>query len=303
MSVSIAYLAVLLIWSTTPLGIVWSSESISPSLAVLVRMLIAVLLGAIVIKARRINLPWHKKALTLYTYSAIGIFGGMLCSYLAATYLSSGIISLVFGFSPVISAVLAKYILNEPNISNIRKISMAISLLGLGIVCSDNFNLTDGGFYGVIFILMAVFFFSLSGVLVKSITLAIHPLATTVGALTVATPMFFISWLLLDGNLTTELWLAKSIWATVYLGVFGSLIGFYAYFTVLQKLSASNVTLITLITPVIALTLGALLNGENINNELIIGAFLILMGLTLYHFGHRYQKLIGGIKKYLIHNR
>ena len=293
MSVSIAYLAVLLIWSTTPLGIVWSSESINPSLAVLLRMLIALVLGALVIKVRKINLPWHKQALTLYTYSALGIFGGMLCTYLAAPYLSSGIISLVFGLSPVISALLAKKILAEPNISGVRKFSMIISLCGLAVVCSDNFTLADDGIYGVIFILLAVFFFSLSGVLVKSVSIAIHPLATTVGALTVATPLFLVSWLVLDGTVPVETWQVKSIWATLYLGVFGSLIGFYAYFTVLQKLSASSVTLITLVTPVIALSLGAVLNGEVINDKLILGAFMVLFGLAIYHFGH----LVPSIKK------
>lgn len=287
MSVSIAYLAVLLIWSTTPLGIVWSSESINPSLAVMLRMLIALILGAAVIKVRKIDIPWHKQAIKLYSYSALGIFGGMLCSYLAAQYMSSGIISLVFGLSPVISAVLAKKILAEPSISTVRKLSMAISLVGLAIVCSDNFTLADNGIFGIIFILLAVFFFSLSGVLVKSVPLAIHPLATTVGSLSLATPMFLLTWLLLDGSLPIEQWQAKSIWATVYLGVFGSLIGFYAYFTVLQKMSASTVTLITLITPVIAISLGALLNGEMINDKLIAGAFLVLLGLTIYHFGHK----------------
>ena len=286
MSVSMAYLAVLLIWSTTPLGIVWSSESINPSLAVLLRMLIALILGTLVIKIRKIHIPWHKQALKLYSFSALGIFGGMLFSYLSATYLSSGIISLVFGLSPVISALLAKKILAEPNISGMRKLSMTISLVGLAVVCSDNFNLVNDGIYGVIFILMAVFFFSLSGVLVKSVSLAIHPLATTIGALSVATPLFLLSWLIFDGTLLVDSWQAKSLWATVYLGVFGSLIGFYAYFTVLQKLSASNVTLITLITPVIALTLGAVLNGEIISDKLIVGAFMVLLGLSIYHFGH-----------------
>jgi drug/metabolite transporter (DMT)-like permease len=291
MSVSIAYLAVLLIWSTTPLAIVWSSESISPSLAVLLRMVIALILGFIVIKLRNIKLPWHTKALKLYSYSALGIFGGMLCSYLAAQYLSSGIISLVFGLSPVISAVLAKKILSEPNISIIKKISMFISLTGLAIVCSNNLNFAGDGIYGMVFILLAVFFFSLSGVLVKSIPLAIHPLATTVGSLSVATPMFLISWLILDGSFTFELWQAKSIWATVYLGIFGSLIGFYAYFAVLQKLSASTVSLITLITPIMALSLGSMLNNETITDSLIIGAFMVIFGLALYYFGDDFRKL------------
>jgi drug/metabolite transporter (DMT)-like permease len=115
-------------------------------------------------------------------------------------------------------------------------------------------------------------------------------MATTVGALSIATPLFFINWLIIDGTLFIEDWQLKSILSTVYLGVFGSLIGFYAYFTVLQKLTASTVTLITLITPVIALTLGAFLNGEELSNTLLIGAFLVLFGLSIYHWGEKFLK-------------
>ncbi len=285
MQVSVAYLAVLLIWSTTPLGIVWSSESINPMMAVLLRMLIAVVLGALIIYIRKISLPWHKQALRLYSYSALGIFGGMLFSYLAAGYLSSGILSLVFGLSPVLSAIFAQRILSEPKIIPSKKIAMMVSFIGLAIVCSDNFSLQGDSIYGLVFIFIAVSFFSLSGVLVKSISLAIHPMATTVGALSLATPLFFITWLLLDGTFDVSQWQAKSIYATLYLGIFGSLIGFFAYFYVLQRLTASTVTLITLVTPVIALTLGSVLNNEVLNNKILLGALLVITGLALYHWG------------------
>jgi len=288
MSVSAAYLAVILIWSTTPLGIVWSSESINPTMAVLLRMLIAVTLGAMIIKSRQIELPWHKQALRVYSYSALGIFGGMLFSYMAARYLSSGVMSLVFGLSPVLSALLAQKISNEPKLSKVRMFSMLISLTGLAIVCADSFALKENSEYGLIFILLAVFFFSLSGVLVKSVHLAIHPMATTVGSLTVSVPLFFISWIVLDGTLDVSQWQARSVWATIYLGIFGSLIGFFAYFYVLQKLTASTVTLVTLITPVIALSLGAFLNNETISLNLIFGAFCVLFGLSFYHFGEKF---------------
>ena len=75
------------------------------------------------------------------------------------------------------------------------------------------------------------------------------------------------------------------------MGVFGSLLGFYAYFTVLQKMSASNVTLVTLVTPIIALILGAWLNDEQVTDKLILGATAVLLGLSLYHFGHLLPKL------------
>ncbi len=289
-SVTTAYLAVVLIWSTTPLGIVWSSESINPTMAVFLRMVIAVVLGFAIIKTRKIALPWHKKALKLYSFSSLGIFGGMLFSYMAARYLSSGVMSLVFGLSPVMSALLAKKILAENTLTKMRVSAMLIALVGLAIVCADSFALKADSLYGLIFILCAVFFFSLSGVLVKSIHLVIHPMATTVGALTVSLPLFLLSWFILDGTLPITQWQTRSIWATVYLGIFGSLIGFYAYFYVLQKLTASSVTLITLITPVIALALGAWLNHEAISLKLITGATIVLLGLSLYHWGDKYFK-------------
>jgi len=285
MQVSVAYIAVLLIWSTTPLGIVWSSESINPTMAVLLRMLIAVVLGGMIIFIRNIELPWHKEALRLYSYSALGIFGGMSFSYLAASYLPSGVLSLVFGLAPVMSAILARRILAEPKITTLRKLSMLLSFMGLALVCADNFSLNGDSIYGLMYVLIAVFLFSLSGVLVKSVSLAIHPMATTVGALSLALPLFIINWLFLDGSLDTSQWQLRSIWATVYLGVFGSLIGFFAYFFVLQRLTASTVALITLVTPIIALTLGAVLNDEVINSKLIFGALLVISGIAIYHWG------------------
>lgn len=285
MQVSVAYIAVLLIWSTTPLGIVWSSESINPTMAVLLRMLIAVVLGAMIIIIRKIELPWHKQAVRLYAFSALGIFGGMSFSYLAAGYLSSGILSLVFGLAPAFSAILARRILAEPKISTMKKLSMLLSFIGLGFVCADNFSLSGDSIYGFGFVLIAVFLFSLSGVLVKSVSLAIHPMATTVGALSMSLPLFIANWLLLDGSIDISQWQLRSIWATVYLGVFGSLIGFFAYFFVLQRLTASTVALITLITPVIALTLGAVLNDEVIHRQLVFGALLVILGLAIYHWG------------------
>jgi drug/metabolite transporter (DMT)-like permease len=285
MQVSVAYLAVLLIWSTTPLGIIWSSESINPTMAVLLRMVIAVVLGGIIVFIRNIELPWHKQAIRLYSYSALGIFGGMSFSYLAAGYLSSGILSLIFGLAPVFSAILARRILAEPKISKLRKVSMLLSFAGLGFVCADSFSLTGDSIYGLMYVLIAVFLFSLSGVLVKSISLAIHPMATTVGSLSVSLPFFIINWLLMDGTVDISGWQIRSIWATIYLGVFGSLIGFFAYFFVLQRLTASTVALITLVTPIIALTLGAVLNDEVIHSKLVFGALLVISGLAVYHWG------------------
>jgi drug/metabolite transporter (DMT)-like permease len=284
MNVSAAYIAVVLIWSTTPLGIVWSSESVHPTLAVLLRMMIALIIGLVLLKAYNIKLPWHRNALKLYTFSAVGIFGGMLFSYYAAQYISSGLISLIFGLAPILSGAIAQKMINEPKFSLTKKVALVIALIGLSIVCLDNFLLDENGYIGIILVLFAVSFFSVSSVLVKSVQISIHPLSTTIGALLLCTPLFFIVWLVFDGSWNYQQWQLRSILSIIYLGVFGSLIGFIAYFYVLQKLTASTVALITMITPVLALSLGALLNNEHISINLMVGAIFVVAGLTCFQW-------------------
>ncbi|NRA83662.1 MAG: DMT family transporter [Gammaproteobacteria bacterium] len=290
MSVIIAYLIVVLIWSTTPLGIVWSSESVSPTLAVLSRMVIALAIGGCILALTKTSLPTHRQALRLYCYSGGGIFAGMLLAYLATGYIASGMMSLIFGLAPIISGLLAQKILGEPKFSVIKRLSLLVSLSGLAVVCSDSLSLNTDSGVGLMLVLVAVFFFSLSGVMVKSVDININPMATTFGALSVATPLFALTWFISDGTLPVAQWQARSLWAILYLGIFGSLIGFIAYYYVLQKLPASTVSLITLITPVFALSLGGYLNNEPISLQLVIGAFCVVMGLSLFLWGDKLIK-------------
>lgn len=290
MPVKVSYFSMVLIWSTTPLGIVWSSESVSPSLAVLMRMLVGLFMGALVVAVTNVRVPWNKSACLLYSYSSIGIFGGMLLSYMAAKTVPSGIISLMFGLAPILSGLLAQQLLNEPKFSPIKLIALASALVGLYFVSYNQVQNSQTQGLGLVYVFMAVCFFSLSGVMIKRVKIAIHPMATTFGALVFVTPLFFIAWWLLDGELNIQNWNVRSLWAIGYLGLFGSLIGALAYFHVLQNLNASTVALTTLITPSFAIGLGAWLNNEPLSIELITGAVIIVISLGFFQFGDKYLK-------------
>ncbi|MCQ8877246.1 DMT family transporter [Pseudoalteromonas shioyasakiensis] len=291
MNVKVFYFFMVLIWSTTPLGIVFSSETVAPTLAVLMRMLIGLVLAAFVVSIANVRIPWHRRACFLYGYSSIGIYGGMLLSYMAAKTVPSGLISLTFGLAPILSGLLAQRLLNEPKFSKIKLISLACALLGLYLVSERHIQGSLMQMQGLLYVFLAVCFFSLSGVMIKRVKIAIHPMATTFGALIFVTPLFFITWWLVDGELNSAVWSVKSLWSIAYLGVFDSLIGALAYFHVLQKLAASTVALTTLITPSFAIALGAWLNNEPVDLQLIIGAIIILVSLAVFQFGE------GGLAK------
>ena len=108
-------------------------------------------------------------------------------------------------------------------------------------------------------------------------------ISLTTGTLMVALPGFILN-SLLNGGLPETI-PTQSLYAIIYLAVFGTAIGFPLYFYLLKNINADRIALITLITPVTALIIGALLNDEIISTEVWIGTALILSGLSIYEYG------------------
>jgi drug/metabolite transporter (DMT)-like permease len=107
-------------------------------------------------------------------------------------------------------------------------------------------------------------------------------MAQTTGALAVTVPLSGISLLLL-GDWPAQI-PTRSALAMLYLGVFGSAIGFSLYYHLIKRMEAGRVALITLITPVTALVLGMTLNSERLTLKIVAGSMLILLGLALYEW-------------------
>lgn len=287
MPVSAAYLLVVIIWSTTPLGIVWSSESIDPSLALLLRMSIAIAIGLPLMALMKVKMVWTPAAMRVYVYSSLSLAIGMLFCYLAARYISSGLMSLSFGIAPILSGLLAQKFMGEAKFTNLKKVSLALALVGLALVSMENMQAGNSNLLGMAYISVGVIMFSLSGVLVKTVPIQLNPLTTTMGSLLLSLPLFVIFWVLAGAEFNYVAWQPKAIASVVYLGIFASLIGFLAYFYILQKLSPTTVALVVMITPVISTTLGILVNDELFNIELVIGGTLVITGLAMFQFGHK----------------
>ncbi|RUM93447.1 MAG: EamA family transporter, partial [Thiothrix sp.] len=91
-------------------------------------------------------------------------------------------------------------------------------------------------------------------------------------------------WWTLDGVWPTSIPI-KTAAAILYLGIFGSVIGFSLYYFLLRSVSPNRLALITLMTPVIALMLGQWVNQEIVTTNVWIGSGIILLGLALYEWG------------------
>jgi drug/metabolite transporter (DMT)-like permease len=290
MSVPAAYLGVILIWSTTPLGIQWSAQGASFSFAVMARMLIGLAICAALLRATRTPFPLGTAARQLYLASGLSIFVAMLLTYWGALHIPSGLISVIFGLSPLATGVFAALWLSERTLTPLRLTGLALALGGLWAIFGQPWPGDGRATLGTAAVLAGMTVQALGLVWIKRLGWPLNDgvrassLAITTGSLAVATPLFVLAWVVADAAQLPADITPRAGAAIVYLGVFGSVVGFTLYYYVIKHMDAGRVALITLVTPVSALLLGQALNAEFIPGRGWAGIALIGAGLVLYEW-------------------
>ena len=279
----VVFAAVVFIWSTTPLAIVFSSEGIDPYLNLSLRMaLSALLLGGWFAYHQR-KLPFNRDAIpTHLAVGGVGIGLSMSLVYYAAQTLPSSWIALIFGLTPLFTALLEGFVFRSLRLSFFHWLGIILATIGIWIIFHDpSYHLTDHITLAMIAMIASTFFHALSASLVKRLKHQLAPVDTVMGGLLVAIPMTLVFWLLNGSNTPVNL-ASSAIMSLVYLAIIGSLAGFLLYYQVLTVFSATMSSFITLLAPSLALAWGLLINNEPITASLLLGACLILLGLTIF---------------------
>ena len=286
MSVPTAYLGIIIIWSTTPLAIKWSGEEVGFLFGVASRMLIGAAVCTLLLLILARKLPWHREARQTYLAAGLGIYGAMMSVYWGSQYIPSGMISVLFGLTPIVTGVIAAIWLQERSLTASKLAGIILGIVGLIVIFGSGVELSDGAVYGIAAVLLSVILHSISAVWVKSISARLPALEVTNGGLLIAAPLYLVTWLLFSDGWPEDI-STRTALSISYLAVFGSVLGFIMYFYVLKHIDASRVALVTLLTPVLALLLGQGLNNETINPAVWVGTFCILVGMSVYQWGAR----------------
>jgi len=299
MSIPAAYLGVIIIWSTTPLAILWSSQEAGFLFGVTSRMVIGLVLALVLAALLGHGLVWRRDAVRAYLISGLGIFTAMSCVYWSAQYVPSGWLSVIYGLTPMVTALMSRWWLDAAPINGGRMIGMVLGITGLGLMFGSSLQLRPEAVFGIIGVLCSVAAHAASSVWIKRIGVDIPAIVQTSGGLLVAVPLFLLYWLLSSDALPQEM-SSQGVSAILYLALFGSTLGFTLYYYVLRHVEATRVSLITLVTPVFALAMGHQLNNEPLGMDVIIGSMLILCGLATFEFNGKLmqlrQRLFTGVK-------
>ncbi len=292
MKVALAYLSIILIWTTTPLAIKWSTDT-DWFFGVAARTALGALLILPLLYWSKQRFSFEWSAIKVYIAASIPILGGMTMMYWAAQYLPSGWIAIIFALTPVITGLFAHYCLPNSRITRQKLIGVVVALTGLWIIFGPNLqtDLFKLQLMAIGIALLSVIAHSYGTVLVKRMNHTVPTLHVVIGALWVTALVHFALYpqtLLEWPDLST-----RESWTIIYAASFGSVFGFLLYFYLLKQVDAIKVGLIPVITPVFALLLGYALNNETLNASVWLGAGLVTLGLIIFelHFKPLWNRL------------
>lgn len=297
MKVASVYLSVVLIWSTTPLFIRLSVDSLDFVQASALRMWISLALCFVMMRVLSIPFRLTREAFYRYFVGAMAVSGAMLCVYWSAQTLPSGLIAVVWGLSPLVVSLYCLVLIPQTRLSVKQVLCMLLAVFGLYTIFAQGVSVGAYLVAALLVLLLGVNFHSVSSVLLQRLHIfkpenAMHPLEQTTGALLLSAPVYGVMWLAFSGPLPETI-SHTSIMAILYLATLGSVAGFIGYYYLLNNMTASSVALITIITPVLALLLGAYVADEALHARTWIGASFILVALVIYH----HQAIVSVIKR------
>jgi len=279
-----AFAAVYLLWGSTYLGIRFSIETLPPFFTQGVRFFLAGVLLFGWARARRVAAPtrreWGGAAVTGFLLFVCGT-GGVVW---AEKFLPSGVAALVVATEPI-SFVLIESMVHRRRPGGYVLAGLALGSTGLLTLVGPGALFGGERFHLGACLVLVVGTFAWAGgsLFSRGSRLPASPVMATAATLLAGGVL-----LALAGAAAGELSgfdaaavSAKSVVATLYLFVFGSIVGFSAYLWLLRVTTASRVATYAYVNPIVAVLLGWALAGEALTPRVFIAAAVIVGAVAL----------------------
>lgn len=275
------YAITVLIWGSTWLVITFQLGEVDPILSVAYRFTLAALILFGFSWFRRLTLRF-----SLQQHLFMGLQGALLFSlnyllvYLAELRLTSGLVAVIFSTLVFMNVLIGALFLGTPVRPKVV-FGAALGLAGISLVFLpelEAFSLQDRGFVGLLL--------SLGGTLLASGGNIVAARNQRDGLPVVQTNAFgmgygailMYAFALVSGAPLRFEATPAYIGSLVYLALFGSVVAFGAYLTLLGRIGADRAGYASLLFPLVALGISTLFEGYRWSAPALVGVALVLAG-------------------------
>jgi drug/metabolite transporter (DMT)-like permease len=278
---ALLFITPVLIWGSTWYVIKFQVGNVDAMLSVSYRFGIAGVLMLIVCSLWKMKMNFTRKEHQFILLQGLLIFGfNYWLVYTSELYLTSGLVGLIFSLLVFLNILNGRIFLKTP-FENKVIIGGFLGLVGTGMVFwkdLSHFSFTDGKIIGLCFAVGGTYLASLGNITSARNQKAGIPViqSNAFGMVYGAIAMFVIA-VILGKEIRFEV-SQSYVLSLLYLAIFGSIIAFGAFMTLIGNIGASKAAYVSLIAPVIALTISTFLEDYTWTTISLSGAVMILVG-------------------------
>jgi drug/metabolite transporter (DMT)-like permease len=271
------------LWGPSFLFIKVAVEDIPPMTMVLGRVGIGAIVLLFLLRLQGSRLPkwgpvWKHIAVVALIHNAIPF---VLFSW-GEQYIDSALAAILNGTVPFFTILLAHFFAENDRITPVKVIGILVGFGGMVLLAVPSFG--DGleaTTWGILAITAASFLYGVAIVYTRNNLRGLQPLAAPTGQMMIATLYMLPFSLLIDRPYLLPMPSLASLGSVLALGVLGTALAFTVYYKLLERASASYVSMTTYMIPVFGVILGAIVLNEAITWERVAGCGLILLGVMI----------------------
>lgn len=281
MNNAILYGLTVLIWGSTWIGIKFQLGDVDPMASIGHRFFLSsLLIGAfLLLRRQRVRLPLRQHPYLLL--QGLCLF---CCNYYfiynASMVLTSGLVAVVFGCLLIFNVVNGALFMGTPVRGGVL-LGGFIGLAGMGMVFwpeLESLNLNDEVFVALLYCLAGTLLASFGNIIAaRNRTHDIPVLVTNTWAMGYGSLMMYGA-ALMSGATISVAWNVSYIASLLYLVVFGSVIAFWAYLTLIGRMGADRAGYANLVFPLVALLISTVFESYQWTLPALAGMGLILVG-------------------------
>ncbi|GLQ31074.1 DMT family transporter [Litoribrevibacter albus] len=279
------YALTVLIWGSTWLAIYFQLGEVPVNVSVFYRFALAAILLLpwmwITGKLQKTDRSDHK---FMMLQGACLFSLNFICFYNATQYITSGLVAVVFSLATLYNAVNNRVFWKEAIPSKVI-LAGVIGTSGLILLFLPELMESQNGggvstdtLKGLLLAALGTYFFSLGNMISKRHSLkGVKPLTTNAYAMAYGS-FILIGILIVTGQPLVMDTRPQYLGALVYLSVFGSIVGFTAYLTLVARLGANKAAYATVMFPVVALLLSSWFESYQWQVTSFVGLGLTMIG-------------------------
>lgn len=278
---ALLYSLVVVIWGTTWIAIYLQQGPVAAPVSIFWRFTVAsaVMIAILLASGKLRRLSGRDHLFCLLQGGCVFCFN-FWCFYTAAAWINTGLESVIFSMAVLFNAVNSFVFFGQ---KPPRRFYLAAGLGLTGIVTLFWQDLMNSGLnhsllLGIGLSALGTYGFSLGNMIsLRHQKKGLQVLTTNSWAMLYGTLLIAAIAVMRSDSFTPQ-WTFSYLSALLYLAIFGSVIAFGAYFTLVGRIGPSKAAYSTLLFPLVALTLSTLYEGYVWQANAVAGLVLILLG-------------------------